>query len=73
MVTIARSNTIIGPYESSPANSFLTNANTTEYFQAVGHADLFPDVNGNWWGVALAMRADLVYYAVPMGRETDFL
>lgn len=70
MATIARSKTLTGPYESNPANPFLTNANTTEYFQAVGHADLFPDVNGNWWGVALAMRADLVNSAVPMGRET---
>lgn len=70
MATIARSKTLTGPYESNPANPFLTNANTTEYFQAVGHADLFPDANGNWWGVALAMRADLVNSAVPMGRET---
>jgi beta-xylosidase len=70
MATIARSKTLLGPYESDPMNPFLTNANTTEYFQAVGHADLFPDANGNWWGVALAMRADLVNLAVPMGRET---
>lgn len=70
MATIARSKTLTGPYESSPGNPFLTNANTTEYFQAVGHADLFPDANGNWWGMALAMRADLVNAAVPMGRET---
>lgn len=70
MATISRSKTLMGPYESNPANPFLTNANTTEYFQAVGHADLFPDDCGNWWGVALAMRADLVNSAVPMGRET---
>lgn len=70
MATIARSKTLMGPFESNPANPFLTNANTTEYFQAVGYADLFTDANGNWWGVALAMRADLVNSAVPMGRET---
>lgn len=70
MATIARSKTLMGPYESNPANPFLTNANTTEYFQAIGHADLFTDANGNWWGVALAMRADLANSAVPMGRET---
>ncbi|KAH8589575.1 xylosidase : arab-like proteininofuranosidase [Bisporella sp. PMI_857] len=70
MATIARSKSITGPYESNPANPFLTNANTSEYFQAVGHADLFPDANGNWWGVALAMRPDLINFAVPMGRET---
>ncbi|ETS74063.1 hypothetical protein PFICI_13929 [Pestalotiopsis fici W106-1] len=70
MAIIARSEAITGPYESFPGNPVLTNANTTEYIQAVGHADLFPDANGNWWGVALAMRADLVNLAVPMGRET---
>lgn len=32
MATIARSKTLIGPYESNPANPFLTNSNITEYF-----------------------------------------
>lgn len=36
---LARSRTIDGPYESNPANPILTNANTAEYFQAVGRAD----------------------------------
>lgn len=48
MVTIARSKNIDGPYESNPANPVLTNANTTSYFQTVGHADLFQDSAGNW-------------------------
>lgn len=43
MVTVARSRSIRGPYESFPGNPILSNANTTEYFQAVGHADLFQD------------------------------
>ncbi len=48
MVTMARSKTIGGPYEPSPANPLLTNANTTNFFQTVGHADLFQDSVGNW-------------------------
>ncbi|KAF5484506.1 Non-reducing end alpha-L-arabinofuranosidase BoGH43A [Colletotrichum siamense] len=70
MVTIARSENVGGPYESNPANPILTNANTTSYFQTVGHADLFHDDSGNWWGVALSTRSgpEWVYY--PMGRET---
>ncbi|CAA7260874.1 unnamed protein product [Cyclocybe aegerita] len=70
METIARSKAIGGPYEVNPANPILTNANTTNYFQTVGHADLFQDPSGNWWGVALSTRggADYLYY--PMGRET---
>lgn len=68
--TISRSRSINGEYESNPANPILTNANTTEYFQAVAHADLFQDGTGNWWGVALSMRLDLQARTAPMGRET---
>ncbi|KAF9041681.1 glycoside hydrolase family 43 protein [Panaeolus papilionaceus] len=70
METMARSRNIEGPYEPDTANPVLTNANTTDYFQTVGHADLFQDKTGNWWGVALSTRSgpDFVYY--PMGRET---
>jgi beta-xylosidase len=31
MVTMARSKSISGPYESNPGNPVLTNANTTSY------------------------------------------
>ncbi|KUI69714.1 Non-reducing end alpha-L-arabinofuranosidase [Cytospora mali] len=70
MATMARSRNLEGPYESNPANPVLTAANTTNYFQTVGHADLFQDPSGNWWGSALSTRSgpEFVYY--PMGRET---
>jgi beta-xylosidase len=69
-VTMARSKKITGPYEASPHNPHLTNRGTNEYFQTVGHADLFQDTRGKWWGVALATRVgpNGTYY--PMGRET---
>ncbi|KAI0829145.1 glycoside hydrolase family 43 protein [Hypoxylon sp. FL0890] len=70
MVTMARSQNIHGPYEANPSNPVLTNANTTNYFQTVGHADLFHDVTGNWWGVALSTRSGPEYLYYPMGRET---
>ncbi|KAI1274692.1 glycosyl hydrolase [Xylaria sp. FL0933] len=70
MVTMARSKDLHGPYESNPANPVLTNANTTEYFQTVGHADVFQDPSGNWWGVALSTRSGPEYLNYPMGRET---
>lgn len=69
-VTMARSRTIQGVYDANPANPVLTNANTTEYFQTVGHADLFPDADGNWWGVALSTRSGPEFKIYPMGRET---
>ncbi|KAF8645880.1 hypothetical protein AX16_007538 [Volvariella volvacea WC 439] len=68
MVTMARATSIHGPYDPCPLNPLLTNANTTEYLQTLGHADLFQDSNGNWWSVALATRNATVNF--PMGRET---
>ncbi|KAI9679167.1 MAG: hypothetical protein M1822_007377 [Bathelium mastoideum] len=67
---IARSRNINGPYESNPVNPVLTNANTSAYFQTVGHADLFQDAAGNWWGCALSTRSGPKYLVYPMGRET---
>lgn len=69
-VTIARSNHIMGPYEGYESNPILTNSGTDEYFQCVGHADLFQDTQGNWWGVALASRSGPDWSIYPMGRET---
>lgn len=69
-VTIARSKDVYGPYESNPNNPILTNKHTNEYFQTVGHADLFQDSNGNWWGVALSTRSGPEWVNYPMGRET---
>ena len=67
---IARSANIWGPYEGYSGNPILTNTNTTQYFQSVGHADLFQDASGNWWGSALATRSGPAWENYPMGRET---
>ncbi|CAN9194758.1 hypothetical protein AA0112_g12701 [Alternaria arborescens] len=69
-VTIARSSDIWGPYEGNPANPILTNVGTSEYFQNIGHADLFQDAKGQWWAVALAWRSGPDAQTYPMGRET---
>ncbi|KAJ7632991.1 arabinofuranosidase [Roridomyces roridus] len=74
METGARSKSITGPFTPAPHNPLLTNANTTAFFQTVGHADLFQDKHGNWWGVALSTRSGPDYMAIPLmklqGRET---
>ncbi|KAF8321561.1 arabinofuranosidase [Clavulina sp. PMI_390] len=71
MVNFARSPTLFGQYyEGDPHNPVLSNANTTDYFQTVGHADFFQDARGNWWAVALATRSGPEYKYYPMGRET---
>lgn len=69
-ITIARSKALTGPYTPSPNNPILTNRGTDEYFQTVGHGDLFQDAKGNWWGTALATRSGPAYESYPMGRET---
>lgn len=46
-------------------------ASNTSFIQSVGHADLFEDGSGNWWGVALAQRSGARGVETsPMGRET---
>lgn len=67
---IFRSKNPSGPWESDPRNPALTATNTSSLFQTVGHADLFEDANGNWWGVALTTRSGPAYINWPMNRET---
>ena len=70
-VMMARAKNITGPYTPSPHNPHLTNRGTNEFFQTVGHADLFQDLNGKWWGTALATRWGPPNSSIyPMGRET---
>ncbi|KAJ7027070.1 xylosidase : arabinofuranosidase [Mycena alexandri] len=68
-VTMARSRNITGTYIGFVGNPVLTNKNTNEYFQTVGHADLFQDRAGNWWMCALATRSGPEFTNYPMGRE----
>jgi beta-xylosidase len=68
-VTMARSKDIWGPYESCPNNPVLSASGTAEYVQCTGHCEAFEDVNGEWWGVCLAVRmAGEKRYG--LGRET---
>ncbi|KAI0110885.1 glycosyl hydrolase [Nemania sp. FL0031] len=69
-ITIARSRDLKGPYEAYEKNPILTNRGTDEYFQTVGHGDLFQDAQGNWWGMCLATRSGPEWEIYPMGRET---
>lgn len=69
-IAMARSETVDGPYVGYEGNPVLTNRGTDEYFQTVGHGDLFQDANGRWWGCALATRSGPEWAVYPMGRET---
>ncbi|MDF2993833.1 MAG: glycoside hydrolase family 43 protein [Microbacterium sp.] len=56
MVTVARSRTIGGPYESNPANPILTHRSTTDPVQSTGHADILELADGTWAMVHLGTR-----------------
>jgi alpha-N-arabinofuranosidase len=70
-VTIARSESITGPYEINPRNPILTHRHLGLDYPIVGtgHADLIETQNGEWWLVALAMRPYGGYF-YNLGRET---
>jgi xylan 1,4-beta-xylosidase len=55
-VTIARSDSPWGPFESCPNNPILTHAGEPERpIQALGHADLVETTKG-WWAICLGIR-----------------
>jgi beta-xylosidase len=68
MITVARSESIWGPYESHKKNPILTAAGTDNYVHCTGHCDMFQDKEDNWWGVCLGMRMRGSNFH--MGRET---
>ncbi|KAH6688326.1 putative xylosidase/arabinosidase [Plectosphaerella plurivora] len=68
MISIARSDSIHGPFEACPSNPFLTAAGTQDSLHHVGHGDFFQDKDGSWWTVFLGVRRSGNRY--PLGRET---
>jgi alpha-N-arabinofuranosidase len=70
-VTIARSQTLTGPYETNRGNPILTHRHLGEDYPIVGtgHADLVETPTGEWWMVLLAMRPCGGYF-YNLGRET---
>ncbi|MFE5317745.1 glycoside hydrolase family 43 protein [Paenibacillus sp. NPDC056579] len=70
-VTIARSETITGPYENCKMNPILTHRHLGRSYPVVnvGHADIVDTPNGEWWMVCLASRPYGGDYR-NLGRET---
>jgi beta-xylosidase len=71
VVSIARSSSPTGPWESCPANPILSHRSTSRPIQNTGHADLVEAPDGTWWMVLLGVRPR---GATPgfhlLGRET---
>lgn len=68
MLSIARSKSIWGPYESYAGNPLYSADGTDEYVQNTGHGDFFQDKSGQWWAVMLGVRMD--EGRTIMGRES---
>lgn len=69
MVTLSRSKSIWGPFESYPNNPILSNRDMgKEPIQCVGHADWVEDDNGEVWMVSLGTRP--FKHRSILGRET---
>lgn len=68
-LTVARSDSPWGPFESNPKNPILTHKHlTNEPFQALGHGDLVETPDG-WWVTFLGFRPQGGRYH-HIGRET---
>jgi alpha-N-arabinofuranosidase len=70
MITIARSQSPSGPFESCPHNPILSHRSQKSPIQATGHGDLFQDRDGRWWIVFLAVRPNGYPPCYHLGRET---
>lgn len=70
MLTMARSNSPWGPFESCSRNPLLSHRSKHSSIQGTGHADLVRTEDGRWFAVALAFRPKGYPPAHHLGRET---
>ncbi|UII23848.1 glycoside hydrolase family 43 protein [Fulvivirga ligni] len=70
-VTVARSQSITGPYEVHPENPIITSRHHPEAeLQKAGHADLIQDEHGQWLATFLVARPLSPLGKCILGRET---
>ncbi|MCO6541100.1 MAG: family 43 glycosylhydrolase [Lactobacillus sp.] len=74
MIIMQRSHSLWGPYQAPlEVNPLFTNRDRAdEPLQNIGHADLFQDVQGNWWLTCLGTRPSPLDFSriTNLGRET---
>lgn len=71
-ITIARADSITGPYEGNPGNPILTHRHLDPDQHPItnpGHGDMVETAAGEWWMVVLASRPYGGYF-YNLGRET---
>lgn len=70
-VTVARSERLVGPYETMPTGPLLTSCDdATLSLQKAGHGDLFEAANGDWYVCFLCSRPVAGTHKCVLGRET---
>ena len=73
-VTVARSRSLLGPYEVHPTNPVVSSFDRLDLpLQKVGHASLVEAVDGTWWMAALCARPLTPLGRCVLGRETAIL
>lgn len=71
MVTISKSRSPYGPFDSNPNNPILSNRSSDKPIQATGHADLVQAADCTWWAVFLGIRPVGYPKRHHLGRETN--
>jgi xylan 1,4-beta-xylosidase len=70
-VTVARSESLFGPYETMPSGPLVTSCDdATLSLQKAGHGDLFEAANGDWYVCFLCSRPVAGNLKSVLGRET---
>lgn len=70
MITVARSRSPWGPFESCPVNPILSHRSLKSPIQATGHGDLLQSLDGRCWLVFLGIRPHGFPPCYHLGRET---
>lgn len=71
-VSVARSRSLLGPYELAPRNPILTMRGRDAVLARSGHADLVETPGRDWWMVCLGGRPNANRHCI-LGRETFLL
>ena len=66
MVVVARSKSVLGPWENSPYNPMVHTYSADETWWSKGHGTIFDDADGNWYIVYHSYRNGLY----TLGRNT---
>ncbi|MCL1995306.1 MAG: family 43 glycosylhydrolase [Defluviitaleaceae bacterium] len=68
---IARSKSILGPYELHPVTPMMSSENSTKEMQKTGHGNIVQGPGGDWFMTYLCTRPVENFTLSPLGRESS--